>query len=67
MDYPTNSRPDKTVAILEVRTFDVDSIDVDTLLAGEMWMDGARPNDGWFVSNVTLDAFLGYTLPLFQH
>lgn len=36
-----------------------------TLLAGEMWMDGARPNDGWFVSNVTLDAFLGYTLPLF--
>lgn len=37
-----------------------------TLLAGEMWMDGARPQDGWFVSNVTLDAFLGYTLPLFS-
>ena len=37
-----------------------------TLLAGEMWMDGARPEDGWFVSNVTLDAFLGYTLPLFS-
>ena len=37
-----------------------------TLLAGEMWMDGARPKDGWFVSNVTLDAFLGYTLPLFS-
>ena len=37
-----------------------------TLLAGEMWMDGARPKDGWFVSNVTLDAFIGYTLPLFS-
>ena len=36
-----------------------------TLLAGEMWMGGARPNDGWFFSNVTLDAFMGYTLPLF--
>ena len=37
-----------------------------TLLAGEMWMDGVRPEDGWFVSNVTLDAFLGYTVPLFS-
>jgi len=36
-----------------------------TLLAGEMWMEGARPEDGWFFSNVTLDAFVGYTLPLF--
>ena len=36
-----------------------------TLLAGEMWMDGARPDDGWFLSNITLDAFVGYTLPLF--
>ena len=36
-----------------------------TLLAGEMWMEGARPKDGWFVENVTLDAFIGYTLPLF--
>ncbi len=36
-----------------------------TLLAGEMWMDGARPDDGWFFSNITLDAFVGYTLPLF--
>jgi len=36
-----------------------------TLLAGEMWLDGARPDDGWFFSNVTLDAFVGYTLPLF--
>ena len=37
-----------------------------TLLAGEMWMDGVRPDDGWFVSNLTLDAFFGYTLPLFS-
>ena len=37
-----------------------------TLLAGEMWMDGVRPEDGWFVSNITLDAFIGYTLPLFS-
>lgn len=37
-----------------------------TLLAGEMWMDGARPEGGWFVSNVTLDAFFGYTLPMFS-
>lgn len=37
-----------------------------TLLAGELWMEGARPDDGWFFSNVTLDAFVGYTLPLFS-
>ena len=37
-----------------------------TLLAGEMWMDGVRPENGWFVSNITLDAFIGYTLPLFS-
>lgn len=37
-----------------------------TLLAGEMWIDGVRPEDGWFVSNITLDAFIGYTLPLFS-
>ena len=37
-----------------------------TLLAGEMWMDGARPDDGWFFSNITLDAFVGYTVPLFS-
>ena len=36
-----------------------------TLLAGEMWMEGSRPDDGWFFSNVTLDAFVGYTVPLF--
>ena len=29
-------------------------------------MDGARPDDGWFFSNITLDAFVGYTLPLFS-
>ena len=36
-----------------------------TLLAGEMWMEDARPEGGWFFSNVTLDAFVGYTVPLF--
>ncbi len=37
-----------------------------SLLAGEMWIDGVRPEDGWFVSNVTLDALIGYTMPLFS-
>ncbi len=36
-----------------------------TVYAGERWMSDARPSGGWFVENTSLDAFIGYTLPLF--
>lgn len=36
-----------------------------TIFAGERWMDSARPDGGWFVSNNSLDALIGYSLPLF--
>ena len=32
-------------------------------LAGDLWMSGARPTDGWFPNSSLLDALLGYTLP----
>ena len=36
-----------------------------TVFAGEKWMSTSRPEGGWFVENTSLDAFFGYTLPLF--
>ena len=58
--HPTNQWPSpKFIASMWLLSI------LTTLLAGEMWMDGARPDDGWFFSNVTLDAFVGYTVPLF--
>jgi len=36
-----------------------------TVYAGEKWMSSGRPVGGWFVENASLDAFIGYTLPLF--
>ena len=58
--HPTNQWPSpKFIASMWILSI------LTTLLAGEMWMDGARPEDGWFFSNVTLDAFVGYTVPLF--
>lgn len=36
-----------------------------TVYAGERWMSDARPSSGWFVENASLDALIGYTLPLF--
>lgn len=58
--HPTNQWPSpKFIASMWLLSI------LTTLLAGEMWMEGARPDDGWFFSNVTLDAFVGYTVPLF--
>jgi len=58
--HPTNQWPSpKFIASMWLLSI------LTTLLAGEMWMEGARPEDGWFFSNVTLDAFFGYTVPLF--
>ena len=58
--HPTNQWPSpKFIASMWLLSI------LTTLLAGEMWMEGARPEDGWFFSNVTLDAFVGYTVPLF--
>ena len=34
-------------------------------LAGMFWIDGSRPEDGWFFESLFLDAFVGYTLPVF--
>jgi len=36
-----------------------------TVYAGERWLSDARPSGGWFVENASLDALIGYTLPLF--
>lgn len=58
--HPTNQWPSpKFIASMWLLSL------LTTLLAGEMWMEGARPEGGWFFSNVTLDAFVGYTVPLF--
>ena len=32
-------------------------------LAGDLWMAGARPAEGWFHSSSLVDALIGYTLP----
>lgn len=59
--HPTNQWPSpKFIASMWLLSL------LTTLLAGEMWMEGSRPDDGWFFSNVTLDAFVGYTVPLFS-
>ena len=34
-------------------------------LAGMFWIDGSRPESGWFFESLFLDAFIGYTLPVF--
>ena len=36
-----------------------------TVYAGEKWMGSGRPTGGWFVENASLDALVGFTLPLF--
>tara|TARA_Y100001954_G_scaffold238646_1_gene307320 strand:- start:10919 stop:13450 length:2532 start_codon:yes stop_codon:yes gene_type:complete len=33
-------------------------------LAGDLWMAGARPAEGWFHSSSLVDALIGYTLPV---
>ena len=33
-------------------------------LAGDLWMGGARPAEGWFHSSSFVDALIGYTLPV---
>jgi len=33
-------------------------------LAGAYWMEGSRPQSGWFYNSTLLDAVLGYTLPV---
>ena len=34
-------------------------------IAGMLWIEDARPSGGWFVESLFLDAFIGYTLPIF--
>ncbi len=33
-------------------------------LAGALWMDGSRPEGGWFFESTLFDAIVGYTLPV---
>ncbi|HJM55514.1 MAG TPA: hypothetical protein QGI72_04630 [Poseidonia sp.] len=33
-------------------------------LAGDIWMNSARPDEGWFSSSSFVDAVIGYTLPI---
>ena len=33
-------------------------------IAGMLWIEDARPVDGWFVDSLFLDAFIGYTIPI---
>lgn len=38
---------------------------ITTIYAAEKWMNSGRPVGGWFVENASLDAMVGYTLPIF--
>ena len=35
-----------------------------TLYAGENWISNGRPEGGWFFNHQTLDALVGYTIPI---
>ncbi len=37
---------------------------ITVLLSGVRWMDSGRPEGGWFIESVYLDAFIGYVLPI---
>jgi len=37
---------------------------ISTIYAGEKWMESGRPEGGWFHAHSTIDAFVGYTLPI---
>ncbi len=37
-----------------------------TLYAGEKWISSGTPEGGWFVDNTTIDALIGYTVPIFS-
>ena len=34
-------------------------------IAGMLWIDDARPDSGWFMTSLFLDALFGYTIPIF--
>ena len=34
-------------------------------IAGMIWIEDARPSDGWFIESLFLDSLIGYTLPIF--
>ena len=34
-------------------------------IAGMLWIEDARPESGWFIESLFLDALVGYTLPVF--
>ena len=38
---------------------------ITTIYAAEKWMNSGRPDGGWFVNNASLDAMIGYSIPVF--
>jgi len=38
---------------------------ITTIYAAEKWMNSGRPDGGWFFENASLDAMMGYTIPIF--
>ena len=59
LPIPTNQFPRKSVPFVMW----IIAI-LSTVYAGEKWMSSGRPDGGWFHSNGTLDAFIGYSLPI---
>ncbi len=35
-------------------------------IAGMVWLDGSRPDSGWFANSLFVDSLLGYTIPIFS-
>jgi len=56
---PSRQFPKKSVAIV----FWILSL-FTTVFAAEKWMASGRPDGGWFFENATLDALVGYSLPI---
>ncbi|MCS5525632.1 MAG: hypothetical protein NZ737_00965, partial [Candidatus Poseidoniaceae archaeon] len=56
---PTNQFPSSTVPIVMwiLALFT-------TLYAGENWISNGRPEGGWFFTHQTLDALVGYSIPI---
>ena len=59
LPLPTGQFPSKFVPFL-MWMFAI----LSTIYAGEKWMESGRPDGGWFHSHSTIDAFIGYTLPI---
>ena len=76
LDWSVGLHPDEPwmmhVFPLPIRQFPSRSVPIvmwffallSTLYAAETWMSSGRPDGGWFHSNIVIDGFLGYALPV---